>query len=438
MTGKLCSALFFLAIGLAVAAASAPAAAAPAPVAPTAQVLADGLAVNDPYLGTESWQFAIPRFPEAWEVGTGSASTVIAVLDTGIDRNHEDLGSVAQGYDFVNSDADPADDNGHGTAVAGIIAAQGANARGSAGVCWNCTIMPVKVLGADNSGTWTDVAEGIEWAIDQGAQVINMSFGLPTGSPVVAAAVRHARESGVILVASAGNGDSSSPSYPAAYEGVVSAAAVDESGSRYSASNGNVDGGGWGSNYGSWVDVDAPGCVASTWPGNRYTYFCGTSAAAPFVSGLAGLALSRTPTASPDAITDAVLSAARQGGASSAHGLIDAPATLDAIEALPPAQPAKISGRLGKRAFKLSQAAKVKLTYRFSAPSESFAYRLERKTAHGWKTVRGVSKQGSFHGTHSLTVKQLFGGRDIAAGRYRITLRADAGNVRVGFVAKQS
>jgi serine protease len=146
----------------------------------------------------------------------------------------------------------------------------------------------------------------------------------------------------VIVVAASGNENSSAPDYPAAYPGVLSVGAVDETGTRYSTSNGNVGSNKWGSNYGSWVDVDAPGCANSTWPASsahpsgNYIYFCGTSAATPFVSGLAGLALSYVPTASATQVVDAIESTAHQTtDKNSAHGLIDAKAALTALAALP-------------------------------------------------------------------------------------------------------
>ena len=303
----------------------------------------DGVSIDDPLLNSGYWQLTNPGFPDAWSLDTGSASTIVAVLDTGVDRNHEDLGAFAPGYDFVNGDDRPADDNGHGTAVAGIIAAQGGNDKGTAGVCWKCTIMPIKVLDANASGSWSDVAAGVIWATNHGARVINMSFGLPSGSRSVAAAVSYAESHSVVVVASAGNENSSAPDYPAAYPGVISVGAVDETGTRYSTSNGNLYAGKWGSNYGSWVGVDAPGCVNTTWPSSSahpngsYTYFCGTSAAAPFVAGLAGLARSYVPTASADEVVNAIESSAHQTiDHNSAHGLIDAPATLTALASLPP------------------------------------------------------------------------------------------------------
>jgi PKD repeat protein len=203
--------------------------------------------------------------------------------------------------------------------------------------------MPVKVLGADNSGTWSDVAAGVIWATNRGARVINMSLGLPRGSRSIADAVSYAESHNVVVVAAAGNENSSAPDYPAAYPGVLSVGAVDETSTRYSIVNGNVGSEKWGSNYGPWLALDAPGCVNSTWPASPtqpsggYTYFCGSSAAAPFVAGLAGLALSYVPSASAVEVANAIESTAKQtADHNSSHGLIDAGAALTALAALPP------------------------------------------------------------------------------------------------------
>jgi len=286
---------------------------------------------GDPYLNSTSWQLESLGLPAAWSLSTGSANIIVAVLDSGVDSRHEDLGAFVPGRDFVGGGA-TSDNNGHGTAVAGTIAARGGNGKGIAGVCWKCKIMPVKVLGSDNSGSWSDVAAGVIWATKHGAQVINMSLGLPQGSRSIAAAVRYAIKHNVVVVASSGNENSSKPDYPAAYPGVLSVGAVDESGTRYSNSNHNVRYGKWGSNYGSWVDVDAPGCVNSASPGGNYTYFCGTSASAPFAAGLAGLALSYAPGASAAQVVNAIQTTAHQTkDKNSAHGLIDAAATLEKL-----------------------------------------------------------------------------------------------------------
>ncbi len=286
---------------------------------------------GDPYLNSTSWQLESLGLPVAWSLSTGSAKIIVAVLDSGVDRSHEDLGAFVPGRDFVGGGA-TSDNNGHGTAVSGTIAARGDNGKGIAGVCWKCKIMPVKVLGPDNAGSWSDVARGVIWATKHGARVINMSLGLPEGSRSIAAAVRYAVKHNVVVVASSGNENSTKHDYPAAYRGVLSVGAVDETGTRYSTSNHNVRYGKWGSNYGSWVDVDAPGCVNSTSPGGNYTYFCGTSASAPFVAGLAGLALSYAPKASAAQVVSAIETTARQTkDKNSAHGLIDATAALQKL-----------------------------------------------------------------------------------------------------------
>ena len=223
--------------------------------------------------------------PRAWDAARGSASVVVAVLDTGVDFAHADLaGAFVAGYDFVNDDPEADDDHGHGTATAGVVAARTDNREGIAGVCWACSIMPVKVLGSDARGDSATVARGIVWAADHGASVINLSLGGPETTRTVDEAVAYAIDRGVSVVAAAGNDGTSTPYYPAASVGVIGVAAVDESGVRY----------GW-SNHGSWVRVAAPGCNLAPLPGGGYGHYCGTSSAAPVIAGLVGLARSFAP-----------------------------------------------------------------------------------------------------------------------------------------------
>src|SRR5207249_1118948 len=155
---------------------------------------------------------------------------------------------IAPGLDVVNGDSYPSDDNGHGTMVAGIAAAAGNNALGTAGVAWDATILPVKVLNAQGSGTDADVATGITWAADQGASVINLSLGGPSPSPVLEDAVDYARSKGALVVCAAGNAGWERPMYPAAYAGALAVTATNWS-----------DDVAWFSNWGSWVDLAAPG-----------------------------------------------------------------------------------------------------------------------------------------------------------------------------------
>ena len=284
-------------------------------------VHAYAVTASDPLLDSLDWPLANPLFPDAWSLTTGDSSVVVAVVDSGVQSNHPDLGTLVAGYDFVNNDSDPSDDEGHGTAVAGVIAAQGNNGIGIAGVCWKCQIMPVKVIGSDGSGTDSAVANGIIWAANNGADVINLSLGGPSYSRTLADAVSYAQAKNVVVVAAAGNDGRDAPSYPATDSGVISVGAVDESDNRY----------GW-SNYGSWVQVDAPGCTYSTDLSSSYGSFCGTSAAAPFVSGLAGLARSYNLSAAASSVVNAIEQKAQSlTSGSSVNGLINAKDTLQAI-----------------------------------------------------------------------------------------------------------
>lgn len=272
---------------------------------------------NDP-LWRDSWSLAKVNVPGAWKVTTGAAETVVAVLDTGVDPTHPDLqGALVPGYDTVNEDADATDDHGHGTMVAGVIAARANNGIGVAGACWRCSVMPVKVIGANGLGAAPDVAEGILWATANGAQVINMSFTLSAPDDAVAAAVEYARSRGVVLVAAAGNTGTADVTYPAAYPGVVSVAGSDAADARY----------GW-SSYGSWVGLAAPGCNLTTVPGGGYGDFCGTSSASAFVSGLAGLVRSAAGHLQPDAIAQALSRNAAPVGGYVSTGRVDAAAVL--------------------------------------------------------------------------------------------------------------
>jgi subtilisin family serine protease len=245
------------------------------------------------------------KAPEGWEETKGTDSTVIAIIDTGIDLLHPDLQSkiLSGGRDFVNDDFDASDDHYHGTLVAGIAAAETNNNEGIAGVAWNCKLLPVKVLNEDGEGYDFWVADGIIWAADNGADVINMSFGIEERPDILREALHYAKAAGVILVAAAGNEDDF-VYYPAAYdEYCIAVAATDYNDERPE----------W-SNPGPEVDVAAPGvrilsCVP-TWywgPGSfPYAYGDGTSFAAPHVAGLAALIKDLKPWLRVDEIMDII------------------------------------------------------------------------------------------------------------------------------------
>jgi subtilisin family serine protease len=242
-------------------------------------------APNDRYYAA---QWGLPRVaaPAAWEVASG-AGVVVAVLDTGIEASHPDLqGERLAGYDFVNDDDDPSDDHGHGTRMSGIIAAQRDNGEGVVGVAPAAVLMPVKVLDQDGLGAYSAVANGITYAVDHGARVLNLSLVGPVASDVLQAAIDYATAHDVVVVAAAGNDGSSVPTYPAAAAGVVAVSAIDARDVRPSFSN-----------YGAWIGFAAPGVdIVTTSLDGGYASSVGTSPAAAFGSGIFALLFSADPT----------------------------------------------------------------------------------------------------------------------------------------------
>jgi subtilisin family serine protease len=241
---------------------------------------------NDPGLSSQ-WAWDRIDAYEGWDVNIGSGSVVVAVIDTGIQTDHPDLdGKVVAGYDFVDDDTSAYDGQGHGTHVAGTVAAETNNSTGVAGTCPGCRLMPVRVLNNSGSGSLSDVAAGITWAADNGADVINLSLGGPS-STAMQRAVDYAWGRGVFLACAAGNSNTSARSYPAGYTNCFAVASTTSSDRRSAFSN-----------YGTWVEVAAPGSsIYSTYPTSRYGTLSGTSMATPHVAGLAGLLASQGYTA---------------------------------------------------------------------------------------------------------------------------------------------
>jgi len=231
----------------------------------------------------------------AWDVTLGDPETVIAIVDTGVDMTHPDLSGkiVSAGHDFANNDDDATDDVWHGTHVAGIAAADTNNGVGTAGVARNCRILPVKVTDANGDGFYSWIIDGIIWATDHGASVINISLGGSVPDPFLEDACKYAHDKGVVVVAAAGNDGIASVTFPAAYDAYVLAVTASD----YNDAIAQF------SSFGPEVDVAAPGVwilgPAPQWyvgeGGLPYLFASGTSMASPHVAGLAALIKSAKP-----------------------------------------------------------------------------------------------------------------------------------------------
>ena len=317
-----------------------------------------GYVPNDPKFG-DQWNFEDPsqggdiNMVQAWDIEKGgSQSIVVAVIDSGIAYRTgggftqcPDLAGTnfVQGYDFVDNDVYADDDNGHGTHVCGTIAQSTNNSLAVAGIAFNCTIMPVKVMDRFGKGTDDDIIDGIKYAADNGAHVINMSFGGPDANPFLEEAVNYAVGKGVVICASTGNDNDNSVAYPAAYPGCIAVGATNRSRQRASYSN-----------YGSAIDVVAPGGEApSDWiwqetykveraPGSGFDLvgMVGTSMACPHVAGLAALLRSHNPSWTATQARAAIENTCNDLGAAgwdeqTGYGLIDAAAALGAPQPKP-------------------------------------------------------------------------------------------------------
>ena len=254
---------------------------------------------DDTYYAPYQWHLKDINMEEAWDIASGEG-VLVAVIDTGIRQSLEDMEGTkfVDGYDFVNKDDDPDDDEGHGSHVAGTIAQSTNNGLGVSGIAYNCSLMPIKVLDADGEGYYSDIVDGIYWAVDNGADIINLSLGGEENLQSMEEAVDYAWEHGVLIVGASGNDSSSSPTYPAAYDNVlsVSATTYDNTLASYS-------------NYGDTIDICAPGGDDGDANGDGYVdyilqntfsesgrhsregyyFMAGTSCAAPHVSGVAAL-----------------------------------------------------------------------------------------------------------------------------------------------------
>ena len=295
------------------------------------QTQASEIIPNDPHF-EEQWNLSLIDMPGAWAIEKGNPEVIIAIVDTGFDYTHEDLASQAwinageipdngidddnngyiddvRGWDFSeppssdgsgksqNGDNDPIDESGHGTHVTGIIGAAVDNDVGIAGIAWNCTLMPIR--GAGVAGIRDDrSAAAIIYAVDNGARVINMSWGGRERSFVLRDAVDYAYARGVLMVAASGNDSEGASIFPAGYRKVISVAATEQHKQRF-----------YQSNFGASIDIGAPGnVIVSTHINNRYRPLSGTSMATAHVTGVAALIISKRPSLTHQEVRQILLS----------------------------------------------------------------------------------------------------------------------------------
>jgi thermitase len=284
----------------------------------------------------------------AWDITRGN-NTIVAVIDSGVNLNHPDLndnilrnsnGNVI-GYDYANNDAVPEDDEGHGTHVAGIIAAEGNNSTGVSGVCPNCKIMPMKFLDQDGFGDTFGAVESMKFAIKNNASVINNSWGGEEQNIFIQDVINQAHSKNIVVVAAAGNDNTSTPMYPASMNHVISVSSITRTGNRALFSN-----------FGSTIDLTAPGeQILSTFPPNTdlgvgcsdnsystandgYGYCSGTSMSSPAIAGCAALIKTVRPSLNGDEVEQLLKNTAKDVGSPGrddnfGNGIIDCKAAIE-------------------------------------------------------------------------------------------------------------
>ena len=279
-------------------------------------------AVNDPGYKYE-WDISYTEVDKAWPLIKQKREINVAVLDTGVDYTHPDLKNrvlKSKGYNFVDNNSDTMDDNGHGTHVSGIIAANANDNIGIAGIdgTLDVKIIPIKVLNSNGEGEVNDIVRGIKYAADNGADIINLSFGANEKSKSIAEAISYAKSKGAFVVAAAGNDNEDSDNISPAGDGAFTVAAMSYNYKKASFSD-----------YGNCIKVSAPGVeILSTVPGG-YEAWDGTSMAAPVATGIAAMVKAEDPNLSPSQIEDILDSTAKDimskgKDKQSGYGLIDA------------------------------------------------------------------------------------------------------------------
>ncbi len=292
---------------------------------------------NDTYISSGAeWHLGKISAPQAWDFTVGGTNTIIAILDSGINANHPELvGRILPGYNFVSGTNDTSDDFGHGTAVAGTAIAAGNNGIGIAGVAFGCSVLAVKVVNSSGFAAYSAVADGIKYAVDHGARVINLSIAGSSASSTLQAAVDYAWSNNVVVVAAAGNNATSDPQYPAACNHVIGVSATEPDDSLAPFSS-----------YGGYVSLAAPGDNIWTLQrdlSNPYGSWRGTSFSSPIVAAVAALVASVNPSLSGDQITSVLEQSADDTGIAGfdplfGNGRVNAWSAILAAAAIPGAQ----------------------------------------------------------------------------------------------------
>ncbi|WP_114326685.1 S8 family serine peptidase [Candidatus Colwellia aromaticivorans] len=283
---------------------------------------------NDTYYGN-AWHLNKMQLPTAWESAKGNG-VVVAVLDTGVDSNHSDLSAnMVAGWNSVSNNSDTSDVYGHGTWVAGVVAATSNNGSGVTSIAWHSSIMPIRITNQSNGyAYWSDVANGLTWAADHGADIANISYSVTTSSSVTNAA-QYMRNKGGLVVASAGNEGANLNCTDNA--SIITVSATDSADNKAS----------W-SNYGNCLDVAAPGVgIWTTYLNNGYGRVNGTSFASPATAATLALIKSANPNLSNDELENILETSAdktKSGGVFSSyygHGRVDAAAAVAMAQQAP-------------------------------------------------------------------------------------------------------
>lgn len=383
---------------------------------------------NDPYFTSgNQWYLSKLEVPKAWDSSIGASNGIVAIIDTGVLSSHPDLaGKVLQGYDFVNYDTNATDDNGHGTAAAGLSSAASNNGIGMASIAWASPILPVKVLGADGSGTYSAIANGITWAADQGSRVINLSLGGTSSSRTLQDAVNYAWTRKSVIIAAAGNNGNDVIFYPAACQNVIAVSATTSTDTRPS----------W-SNYGTYVDVSAPGAnILSLYGSNSYANWNGTSFSSPITSGVVALMAAANPALSNASLVDLLLRNSDDIGAAGydiyfGHGRVNAnravSASLGSVQAdtiapvasvNSPSDGAILSGIVDIKASATDNTGVSRIE--LYVDGVLFAQSNSASATVAWDTVNAAD------GSHTIEVRAYDAANNVGSRSIRVEVRNSA------------